>query len=43
MKEKAITEKTNPDQPKWLTIVRIVLGFILFWKGINISRDASLL
>ncbi|MEO8567977.1 MAG: DoxX family protein [Ginsengibacter sp.] len=43
MKEAAITEKTNADQPKWLTIVRIVLGFILFWKGINFIRDTSLL
>ncbi len=43
MEEKAITEKTNASQPKWLTIVRIALGFILFWKGINFIRDSSLL
>jgi uncharacterized membrane protein YphA (DoxX/SURF4 family) len=43
MKETAITEKTSASQPGWLTIVRIALGFILFWKGINFIRDTSLL
>lgn len=43
MKETAITEKTSVSQPKWLTIVRIALGFILFWKGINFIRDTSML
>lgn len=43
MKETVITEKTSASQPRWLTIVRIVLGFILFWKGINFIRDTSLL
>ena len=43
MKEGTITEKTSISQPKWLTIVRIALGFILFWKGINFIRDTSLL
>ncbi len=43
MKEAAITEKTSTSQPGWLTIVRIALGFILFWKGINFIRDTSLL
>ncbi len=43
MKEAAITEKTSATQPRWLTIVRIALGFILFWKGINFIRDTSLL
>ena len=43
MKETAITEKTSVSQPRWLTIVRIALGFILFWKGINFIRDTSLL
>ena len=43
MNEAPITEKTNTSQPKWLTIVRIVLGFILFWKGITFIRDTSLL
>lgn len=36
-----ITEKTSIRQPRWLTIVRIALGFILFWKGINFIRDTS--
>ncbi len=43
MHEANITEKTSVSQPLWLTIVRIVLGFILFWKGINFIRDSSLL
>src|SRR5450631_119725 len=41
MKEADITEKTSVSQPRWLTIVRIALGFILFWKGINFIRDSS--
>ncbi|MEO6221055.1 MAG: DoxX family protein, partial [Ginsengibacter sp.] len=35
--------KTSTSHPMWLTIVRIILGFILFWKGINFIRDSSLL
>jgi putative oxidoreductase len=41
MNEADITEKTSSSQPRWLTIVRIALGFILFWKGINFIRDSS--
>jgi putative oxidoreductase len=41
MNEADITEKTSVTQPRWLTIVRIVLGFILFWKGISFIRDSS--
>ena len=41
MNEADITEKTSTSQPRWLTIVRIALGFILFWKGINFIRDSS--
>lgn len=36
-----ITEKTSIDQPRWLTIVRIALGLILFWRGITFIRDSS--
>ena len=43
MVESPVTEKTNIKQPAWLTILRIVLGFILFWKGIVFIRDAELL
>ncbi len=43
MQEANITEKTSVSQPLWLTIIRIVLGFILFWKGINFIRDSSVL
>ena len=41
MKESNITEKASINQPRWLTIVRIALGLILFWKGISFIRDAS--
>ncbi|MEO8762657.1 MAG: DoxX family protein [Ginsengibacter sp.] len=41
MNEPDITEKTSATQPRWITIVRIALGFILFWKGINFIRDSS--
>ena len=41
MEETHITEKTSASQPRWLTLVRIVLGFILFWKGISFIRDSS--
>jgi len=41
MNQADITEKTSVTQPRWLTIVRIALGFILFWKGINFIRDSS--
>ena len=41
MIEADITEQTSTSQPRWLTIVRIALGFILFWKGITFIRDSS--
>lgn len=41
MKEAEITEKTSDKQPRWLTIVRILLGLILFWKGILFIKDSS--
>ena len=41
MKEVNLTEKTSSTQPRWLTIVRIALGLILFWKGITFIRDSS--
>ena len=28
-------------QPKWFTILRITLGFILFWKGISFIHDSA--
>ena len=39
--EAHITEKTSISQPRWLTIIRIALGLILFWKGISFIRDTS--
>ncbi len=41
MKDANITENTSASQPRWLTIIRIALGLILFWKGISFIRDAS--
>lgn len=43
MRESPVTEKTNLKQPLWLTILRILLGFILLWKGIVFIRDTELL
>ena len=36
-------EKTDSSQPRWLTILRVALGFILFWKGISFIHDSSAL
>lgn len=43
MLESNITEKTSLTQPAWLTLLRIALGLILFWKGIVFIRDTALL
>ena len=43
MTESPVTEKTNFSQPAWLTVVRFILGLILFWKGIVFIRDTELL
>ncbi len=41
MKHVDITEQTSISQPRWLTLLRIVLGLTLFWKGITFIRDSS--
>ena len=42
MKSDTIIKKNaSANQPKWLTIFRIALGLILFWKGISFLRDSS--
>jgi len=38
-----ITGKTNVNQPKWLTVLRVILGLILFWKGVVFLRDTATL
>lgn len=43
MIESPVTERTSLSQPTWLTAVRIILGLILFWKGIVFIRDTELL
>jgi len=43
MIESPVTEKTSLKQPAWLTVVRIILGLILFWKGIVFIRDTEFL
>ena len=40
MIESPVTEKTTV-QPIWLTLLRIVLGFILVWKGVVFIRDTA--
>lgn len=42
MRESNVTEKTTV-QPIWLTVLRIILGLILTWKGITFIRDTTLL
>lgn len=40
----AITSgNTTVSQPAWLTLLRVALGAILIWKGINFIRDTSAL
>lgn len=33
--------RTDTAQPKWLTLFRVALGFILFWRGISFIHDSS--
>ena len=33
-------KETDSSQPKWLTILRVALGLILFWKGISFIRNS---
>ena len=39
--ETAIEKNTSSRQPKWLILFRIVLGLILFWKGISFIHDST--
>jgi putative oxidoreductase len=41
MLEHPVTEKTNLQQPAWVTLLRMALGGILFWKGIIFIRETS--
>lgn len=43
MTETNIPEKQVPSQPTWLTVLRIALGIILTWKGINFIQDITAL
>jgi putative oxidoreductase len=36
-----ILKNSTDKQPIWLTFIRVVLGFILFWKGIEFIQDSS--
>ncbi len=38
-----ITEKTGTNQLNWITLLRIVLGLIIFWKAVNFIRDTAAL
>lgn len=31
---------SSNNQPKWLTLFRILLGFIILWKGVTFFKDA---
>jgi uncharacterized membrane protein YphA (DoxX/SURF4 family) len=43
MQDVTATHKPRANQPTWLTVLRIALGIILIWKGINFIRDISVL
>lgn len=43
MPQTITTQKPSVSQPSWLTLLRIVLGIILIWKGINFILDISAL
>lgn len=43
MAESTVTPKTDIKQPAWFSLLRMLLGAILFWKGIVFIRDAELL
>lgn len=43
MAQAITTGKPSISQPAWLTFLRIVLGVILIWKGINFIRDTAAL
>ena len=43
MLETPVTEKTSIKQPAWYVLLRILLGIILFWKGIVFIRDTEVL
>ena len=34
------TTSNITPQPKWLTLLRIILGFIILWKGFTFFKDA---
>ena len=42
MQESNVTQKTQV-QPLWTSILRIILGLILAWKGLVFIRDSALL
>jgi len=39
----ALKKNESLKQPKWLTLFRVALGLILFWKGITFIHDSSAL
>jgi putative oxidoreductase len=43
MSQTIMATKKSVNEPGWLTILRIALGIILIWKGIDFIRDISAL
>ncbi|MBS1497387.1 MAG: DoxX family protein [Bacteroidetes bacterium] len=41
MESKTVNYRKASNQPKWLTLIRIVLGFILIWKGFIFFKDST--
>ncbi|MEO6812519.1 MAG: DoxX family membrane protein [Ginsengibacter sp.] len=42
MQETNVTGRTKV-QPLWFTVLRVIVGFVLLWKGILFIRDTALL
>jgi len=41
METSTLLQKNNSDnQPRWLTLFRIILGFIILWKGFTFFKDS---
>jgi putative oxidoreductase len=38
---RSVTTHKVRSQPSWLSVLRILLGIILVWKGVNFIRDTT--
>jgi putative oxidoreductase len=42
MRKENVNERTRTSQPNWFTFLRIALGMIIIWKGINFIRNTAM-